>query len=268
MMTLNFASETVITSDVVAVDRKRSLHDFFAQPHIPSLILKGSKNNHIQEVENIDPQLLQQYAEACDRFNALPPLPTDRIFEVTASGLKLPGVQVESAVTIGVKIISTAPGLPGYEFVVIRDETHVKGRFFNKVTRKDKDEKDQTTFSLNRISISPKENGIIFKSDANLSLLVKMPKILLKAIPGANKEMFEKKGGLQLQKTLEDDLLVSLEEFRQEYVRWLKGSHSSESFNAEDAQLPRKKNWRSSAVLPWNWKRAYVRWLSLGLCSA
>ena len=265
MMTLNFAGETAITSDVAAVDNKKSLRDFFALPHVPSLILRGSKNNKIQELENIEPELFQQYEQACDRFNALPPLPTDRIFQVTASGLKFPGVQVMSTVTIGVKIIFTAPDLPGYELVVIRDETQVKSRFFNTAKGKDKKDNDQTTFSVNRISVARNDDDLIsFKSNANLNLLVNIPKILLKAIPGASKEMFEKKGGESLQKTLENDILVSLEEFRREYLRWLDGSQQRVSAN-----LSSGRNW--SMILPWNWKRvksAYVRWLSLGLCSS
>ncbi len=55
--TLSFASEAKISSEVAAVDAGKSLHDFFHLPHAVPLILKGSKNNQVTEVENIDDEL-------------------------------------------------------------------------------------------------------------------------------------------------------------------------------------------------------------------
>ena len=62
---------------------------------------------------------------------------------------------------------------------------------------------------------------IAFESNANLSLFIKFPALLMKAIPGASKENFEKTGGESLVKALEDDLPTALENFRKEYVKWL-----------------------------------------------
>ena len=138
--------------------------------------------------------------------------------------------------------------------MLVRDTTFARGNrlfvwFFNKVTGKDKDETtSQTTLSLNRISVIPKQSGIAFEANASLNLLIKFPSFLMKAIPGASKDKFEKTGGEKLcfmclvvvhtlyvlisyvllfttgeslKKTLEDDLPTALELFRQEYIRWL-----------------------------------------------
>mmetsp|Transcript_32416 Transcript_32416/g.68171 ORF Transcript_32416/g.68171 Transcript_32416/m.68171 type:complete len:300 (-) Transcript_32416:950-1849(-) len=233
MMTLNPASETVVTSDLAAVDNNKSLYDFFALQSSALLILRA-KNNQINEVENVDTDLFKQYQHNCENFNASAPTPDDRIYDVTTAGLQFPGLKVMSVVTIGVKMISTNSDLPGYELVLIRDETYAKGSrlfvwFFNKVTGKNKNNKDepspgkdQTTFSISRINVVPKENGMLsFEANANLSLLIQFPSFLMKAIPGASKEKFEKTGGEALLKALDTDLPMALEGFRQEYVLWL-----------------------------------------------
>lgn len=236
MMTLNFSGETVITSDLAAVDNNKPLQDFFALPHAAPLILRGSKNNTVIEVENVDIELFKQYQENCKRSDISSPTPDDRIYDVTTAGVQFPGLKVMSVVTVGVKMVSTTSDLPGYELVLIRDQTYAEGGrlfvwFFNKVTGKNKNNKDelspgkeQTTFSVNRISVVPKENGMIsFEANANLSILIQFPSFLMKAIPGASKEKLEKTAGESIQKTLEDDLPMALEGFRQEYVRWLEG---------------------------------------------
>lgn len=228
MMTLNFVGDTVITSDVAAKSNdSKPLLEFFSQPYAAQIILRGSKDNHVNEIENIDDELFNQYKQNCEKTGASTPTTTSRIFDVTTAGISFPGLQVMSVVTIGVQIVSTKQDLPGYELVLIRDATYAKGNrlfvwFFNKVTGKDKsNNSEQATFSFNRISVVPKENDMIaFESNANLSLLIKFPAMLLKAIPGASKEKFEKTGGESLVKALEDDLPTALENFRREYVKW------------------------------------------------
>lgn len=233
MMILNFNGETVITSDVAPppIDGNKSLSEFFQLPYAAPMILRGSKDNQVNEIE-LDDELFTQYKQNCDTVGASPPTSNCKIFDVTTSGVRFPGLEVMSVVTIGVMVITD---LPEYELVLIRDSTYAKGNklfvwFFNKVTGKDKSGKDetsssensQTTFSFNRISTVPKGDGIIaFQANANLSLLIKFPAILMKAIPGASQDKFEKQGSASLVKALEDDLPAALELFRQEYVRWL-----------------------------------------------
>ena len=229
MMTLKFVGETVITSDVAAnSDDSKPLREFFSQSYAAPIILQGSKDNHVNEIENIDDELFNQYKQNCELTGASTPTNNNRIFDVTTSGISFPGLQVMSVVTIGVQIVSTKQDLPGYELVLIRDATYAKGNrlfvwFFNKVTGKDKSTKsEQATFSFNKISVVPKENDMIaFESNANLSLFIKFPALLMKAIPGASKEKFEKTGGESLVKALEDDLPTALENFRREYMKWL-----------------------------------------------
>jgi hypothetical protein len=234
MMTLDFRGKSSIMSSPVSFVEGKSMHDFFALPNTPPLILRGSKNNQVIELENVDAELFERYKNSCAMLKASFPTAGDRIYEVTTSAVKFPGLRVMSLVTIGVKIIAGAD-FPSYEMVLIRDSTYAEGNrlfvwFFNKITGKEKSNADgsstvtgdQTTFSLNRFGVVSKENGMIsFEANANLIVRVRFPSFLMKAIPGASKEKFEKTGGASLQKALEDDLPAALEGFRQEYVRWL-----------------------------------------------
>ena len=232
-MTLNFVGETAIASESAPkADNAKSLHDFFALPQSVLLLMRGSKNNKIVEIESIDDDLPKQYEQMCDKTRAAAPAPADRFFEVTTPGVKFPGLQINSVVTIGVKIITSTQDLPGYELVLIRDSTFAEGNrlflwFFNKVTGKDKGDEgqssgEQTTSSLNKINVVPTENDcIFFESNAFLSIEINFPSFLMKAIPGASKEKFEKTGGESLCKVLESDCPAALEAFRQEYVRWI-----------------------------------------------
>jgi len=232
-MTLNLIGKTVVSSEPTIFNNNRSMDDFFALPRTAELLLQGSKNNTIHEIKNIDSDLYEQYRRNCEIFNASLPSSTDRIYNVTTSGVRFPGLHVMSIVTIGIKLIST-PTFPSYEIVLIRDSNYAEGNplflwFFNKVTGNDKMikggpayKKVQTAFSINRISIVPHENDMIsFQGNATLSLLLQFPSFLFKALPGASKEKSERTGGKYLKKALDDDLPAALERLRREYVRWL-----------------------------------------------
>jgi hypothetical protein len=201
MMTLNFEGETSITSNPAKVVKGKSLHDFFALPHTAQLVLRGSKNNQIHEIENVDAELFERYKRSCATLNASLPTADDRIFDVSTSAVSFPGLRVMSLVTIGVKIITKTDFLPSYEMVLIRDSTYAEGNrlfvwFFNKITGKNKvnadgslsTKNDQTTFSLNRFGVVTKENGMIsFRANASLIVQIRFPSFLMKAIPGASK---------------------------------------------------------------------------------
>ena len=233
MMTLNLIGNTVVSSEPTKYNNNRSMDDFFALPRTAELLLQGSKNNTIHEITNIDSDLYEQYRRNCEIFNASLPSSSDRIYNVTTSGVRFPGLHVMSIVTIGIKLIST-PTFPSYEIVLIRDSNYAEGNplflwFFNKVTGNDKIikggsayKKVQTAFSINRISIVPHENDMIsFQGNASLSLLMQFPSILFNALPGASKEKSERTGGKYLTKALDDDLTAALEGLRNEYIRWL-----------------------------------------------
>jgi hypothetical protein len=233
MMTLNLVGKSVISSEPTLFNDSTSMHDFFALPRTAELLLQGSKNNTIHEIQIVDSELYEQYRNNCALLNASLPISADRIYNVTTSGVRFPGLQVMSIVTIGVKLIS-ASDFPSYEIVLIRDMNYAEGNplflwFFNKVTGNDKItkggpayKKAQSAFSINRISVVLQENGMIsFEGNATLSLLLQFPASLFKALPGASKEKYERTGGKYLKKALDDDLPAALERLRREYVRWL-----------------------------------------------
>jgi hypothetical protein len=225
--TLNLYGEATIHSEAVPPPHDK-IHEFFALPESASLLLRGSNNNEIVEITNVDEDLREAYQKQCRKVNASAPTPdTDRFYDVTTSGVRFPGLQIMSLATIGTKIIKEGhAGFPAYEFVLIRTETYATGNklfvwFFNKVTGKDKDNKreDQTTLSLNRIRVLPMEDGsIAFESDANLSVSIQVPAVLMKIV--RNKEKAEKTGGESLCATLKGDIPSALSSFRQEYMKW------------------------------------------------
>ena len=147
MMTLNFQGNTCMTSKQAALVEGKSLHEFFALPQSAPIILRGSKNNRIRDMGNIGTTttttLMEKYKVNCVKVDASTPSGDERIFEVTTSGVKFPGLQVMSIVIIGVKLVmSSSTGLPCYEMVLIQDSTRAEGNrifvwFFNKVTGKD-----------------------------------------------------------------------------------------------------------------------------------
>ena len=60
-MTLNFIGETAIASESAPkADNAKSLHDFFALPQSVLLLMRGSKNNKIVEIESIYDDLPKQ----------------------------------------------------------------------------------------------------------------------------------------------------------------------------------------------------------------
>ncbi|KAL7446178.1 hypothetical protein ACHAXM_010044 [Skeletonema potamos] len=228
--TLNLYGEATIHSEAVPPPHDK-IHEFFALPESASLLLRGSNNNEIVEITNVDEELREAYQEQCKKVNASAPTPNDLFYGVRTSGVRFPGLQIMSLATIGTKIIREGhAGFPAYEFVLIRDETYATGNkvfvwFFNKVTGKDKDSKreDQTTLSLNRIRVLPMEDGsIAFECNANLSVSIKIPPVLMKII--SSKEKAEKTGGESLCATLKGDIPSALSGFRQEYMKWRKGN--------------------------------------------
>jgi hypothetical protein len=234
--TLNLYGEVTINSEAVPPPHDK-IHEFFALPESASLLLRGSNNNEIVEITNVDDDLREAYQEQCRKVNASVPSPNDLFYDVTTSGVRFPGLQIMSLATIGTKVIREGhAGFPAYEFVLIRDSTYAKGNklfvwFFNKVTGKagkDKDNKkeDQTTQSLNRIRVLPMEDGssIAFECNANLSISVQIPAALMKIIP--SKEKAEKTGGESLCATLKGDIPSSLSGFRQEYMKWRENKES------------------------------------------
>ncbi|KAL7459669.1 hypothetical protein ACHAWC_011411 [Mediolabrus comicus] len=227
--TLNLYGEATIQSEVVPPPHEK-IHEFFALPGSALLLLRGSKNNDIIEITNADKQLRDAYQEQCRKVNANISTSdhNERFFEVTTSGVNFPGLQIMSLATIGAKVVKEGhAGFPAYEFVLVRDSTYAKGNrlfvwFFNKITNKDDiddSNRDQTTQSLNILRVLPLDDGsIAFECNANLSISVKVPAVLMKIIP--NKEKAESTGGESLVATLQKDIPTALSAFRDSYIKW------------------------------------------------
>ncbi|KAL7469671.1 hypothetical protein ACHAXS_009942 [Conticribra weissflogii] len=243
-VTIQFYSEISRKSDPAPrppEESSKSIHDFFRLPDTPLLLLRGSKDNAVIEIDDPDPKVLEAYALQCSVVNASAPAPNDRIFDVTTSGVKFPGLEIKSQAIIGGKLISVkeerdGEEMPCFQFVLIQDSTYATGsRFlvwlFNKITgnsnnASDNGEKDietgsQTTTSLNRVSALSVNNGAIeFECNASLGVKMQFPALMMKLIPDG-KDKSEKSGSASLRKALETDVPVSLARFRDAYCQWL-----------------------------------------------
>ena len=94
MTTLNLVGEVTKTSELVPSSNKKTLVDFFSLPESPNLILRGSANNQIVEIENPDASLLKAYNQQCKEVDAKSPTPNDKFYDVTTSAVKFPGLKV------------------------------------------------------------------------------------------------------------------------------------------------------------------------------
>ena len=62
-----------------------------------------------------------------------------------------------------------------------------------------------------------RNNNIVFQTKSYLSIGITFPKFLLKILPG-DKETIEKRGGISIVKTLDKDLVQSMEAFEKAYL--------------------------------------------------
>jgi hypothetical protein len=94
MTTLNLIGEVTKTSAPAPAPNGKELLQFFSLPDSAPLILRGSKNNHIVEITDPDHNLLQMYDEQCRRVNAHSPRSDHKLYDVTTSAVKFPGLNV------------------------------------------------------------------------------------------------------------------------------------------------------------------------------
>jgi len=246
--------KAIVASDAVPIDKSKSLYEFFTlHSHI---FLRGSKNNLITELDiNIEDKL-RSYEQGIDNKHITKPNDNNiRFFKVTSPGLNLPGIQVQSTATIAVEISksSTTIGYPCMEITVISDKTSIKGGLFNKIANNNSPTDNKTaTTSLHKINVVPKENHVVFESQASLSLSIDLPSIL------SAKHIIERSGSSSIQKMLENDLSVSLTTFHQEYVRWLEGSTSTSNGSLTMKRL-KSRSRRPQVVKRW-FKKIIYSW--------
>jgi len=91
--TLNLYGEATIRSESVPPPHDK-IHEFFALPESASLLLRGSNNNEIVEITNVDDDLRDAYQQQCRKVDASEPTPDDLFYDVTTSGVRFPGLQI------------------------------------------------------------------------------------------------------------------------------------------------------------------------------
>jgi len=214
-----------VSSNPLSGLSSEKMTSFFESKELRNMLVTAGGKRPCEELPATE-DILEQWKEACETVGAQVPGESDCALSVKTGGIDFPGLHLVSKANIGAKFIQEPS--PRYEFVLIGDEQSVKGLppvvwVYNKLTGSgddgEKSESSTSTSSLTTIAYDETEDGkTIIKSNASLSVAVNFPSILLKILP-TNKEKAEETGGKALCKTLEKDVVASLEAVEKAYMK-------------------------------------------------
>ena len=230
--TLTLAGETSLSSDPLPLTSEEKLASFLDDPSNRSLLCTAGGNRPSTTILPT-PKLMEVWKQRCDEVGASYPDETDAIVRVRTSGIRFPGLELESLATIGVKRTtnaSTSQENTCYEFVLLFDEQKVRGLppavwVFKKLTgTADEDDAEanqnnQSALSVTKIGYQTVNNGseIVFTADSLLVINVNFPAFLLKILP-TNKDKAEESGSKSITRVLEKDVKASLKAFQKAYL--------------------------------------------------
>jgi hypothetical protein len=177
----------------------------------------------------------------------LPEQGTDSVVSITTPGLSFPGLTVKNIATVGTKYVEATP--PRHEFVLLSSESKASGLppvvwLYNKLTG-NADAGGETTSrqimsgptsvtssddgsssssstnikSLSTVSYQRKDDRVVFTTNASLSIGMKFPKLLMKAL--GDKRKAEEVGANSIRKTLVKDVAQSMQAFEKAYLSYL-----------------------------------------------
>lgn len=202
------------------------INDFFSQKEKSRVLLEGSGGNLVAPIENPTSVIRQRWEKEAKFMGSAPPSSDDNMYMVTTTGVKFPGIKMNSIATIGTKLILSGD-YPEYQATMAMDETKPEGLrplvwIVNKLTgaSKEKSAEDQTTHAFTRVSAEVSNGEVIFKAESNLMVDLKFPSFLLKILP-VSKEKAEEQGSEALLKALEKDVVPAINNFREEYIKYL-----------------------------------------------
>ena len=235
--TLTLQGTISVASNDLPKTSIEDVSEFFQTEAYRNLLVNGGGERPCSEVE-VTPQLLDDWKNRCLTLDACQPDENDSILSVVSPGLQFPGLKVESNNVIGVKYIENGEdGISTidesnekrrgsrYEFVLLANKQTASGLaptvwIFRKLTGADKNggEDNSKIKSLSTVTYEEKENGnIVFQTVAFLSIGITFPKFLLKILPG-DKKTIEKRGGKSIVKTLNKDIVQSMDSFEKAYL--------------------------------------------------
>lgn len=225
--TLELKGVVEVASNPLPTLAAEKMTSFFESKELRNMLVTAGGKRPCEELPTTG-NILKQWKEACETVGAQIPDESDCALSVKTGGIDFPGLHLVSKANIGAKLVQEPS--PRYEFVLIGDEQTVKGLppvvwVYNKLTGSgdggEKGGSNASTSSLTTITYGETEGGkTIIKSNASLSVNVKFPSILLKILP-TNKEKAEDTGGKALCKTLEKDVIASMEAVEKSYMQYL-----------------------------------------------
>jgi hypothetical protein len=235
--TLTLQGDTTTISNPVPKVSDDELSEFFRTLSYRNLLLTGGGERPCSEIE-VTPDILDDWKRKCRILGAIEPNENDPILSVVSPGIQFPGLKVESVAMVGIKFIDEQQP-PRYEFVLLANDQKASGVapavwIFNKLTGKNADDdngKDNNSKLKSLSTVTYQEvveeggeeednggnNNIVFQTKAFLSIGITFPKFLLKILPG-DKETIEKRGAKSIIKTLDKDLVQSMEAFEKAYL--------------------------------------------------
>jgi hypothetical protein len=233
--TLTLQGEITTSSNPVPKVSDDELSEFFRTPSYRNLLINGGGERPCSEIE-VTPDILDDWKRQCRILGAIEPNENDSILSVVSPGIQFPGLKVESVAMVGIKFIDEQQP-PRYEFVLLANDQNASGVapavwIFNKLTGKNDDDgdgKDKNSKLKSLSTVTYQEvveegeedkggnNNIVFQTKAFLSIGVTFPKFLLKILPG-DKNTIEERGGKSIIKTLDKDVVQSMEAFEKAYL--------------------------------------------------
>jgi hypothetical protein len=225
-----------------------NLYNFFALPKYRNLLFF---QNNVSEVTDVTQSLLDTWDEQAklgggtgpssivqwieeDNFNNHKPKEQCQVIQIDAH-LHLPGLQVISQSTIGVKLLlqSTFSSLPEYQFTLLDSQLIPSGPaplvwLFKQLTKY-----RSTTSSFTRVQVQPiyndddddstnsSQSSIQFVTEARLETRIRVPSMLVHSLSTRKLEVFEKQGSEAVQRMLETELEPALMKFYKEYCNYI-----------------------------------------------
>jgi hypothetical protein len=234
---LTFRGEVSFDSNALPHPKSpEHLSRFFRTPSYWNLLVTGGGERPCTELE-VTPELLNDWRSKCELLGACPPEEGDSVVSITTPGLSFPGLKVKNIAMVGTKYVEDEP--PRHEFVLLSNESEASGLppvvwLYNKLTgggggssgsggKNDGESNSSTNIkSLSTVSYEKKREGIVFRTNAQLSIGLKFPKLLMKAL--GDKSKAEQVGAKSIRKTLDKDVAQSMNAFEQAYLSYLDGA--------------------------------------------
>mmetsp|Transcript_9911 Transcript_9911/g.12600 ORF Transcript_9911/g.12600 Transcript_9911/m.12600 type:complete len:280 (-) Transcript_9911:187-1026(-) len=207
-------------------DNGKDINDFFNQKEKRRVLLEGSGEHLVTPIEKPTPEIRQRWKKEAKIMGSTPPSSDDNMYLVTIKGVNFPGIKMNTIATIGTKVMLNSD-FPEYQATMAMSDTKPEGLrplvwVVNKLTGASTEMlyEDQTTHSFTRVRAEVNNGEVIFKAESNLVVDLKFPSFLLKILP-ASKEKVEEQGSEALQKALEKDVVPMINNFREEYIKYL-----------------------------------------------